>query len=485
LQQFGKYKFEIGKYKNLKLKIMKNAFFKEPKVLALAIIALVVLTINFIGCKKSSNEPQVQNFQNPSKTGVIGGNPISINNLPYQAAIFFNGNFNAGGVILNENWILTAAHVVTYPNSNTQIESNKITVKLGSSNVNDGVSYNADMIIRHANYNSSQIYDDIALIHLSTPISFNANISAISYSTSGDADVVVDMPATVSGWGAVSYNSSSGSATYPNTLFAANVKISSISPTIIYTSSTSTGSQQAPCFGDSGGPLVVDIAGVGKVLVGVVNGWGDCNVGAKGYAKVSGYASWILEKTGITRTFYNRLNGRSFYKNTCQSNVSYPLPVNYIVPAKKYSSTVSQADADAMALAEINQNGQQIANAQGACYLTMATPRSTNRYPFGSHGTRYIENITWNASLTPSDTHVKIELIELRSINFPGFNTYAYDYVVNQVINPAAPNTGQLLNGLDSDLLGSNIVRKSYQIRITGLTSGLYYLSDDFDLDYD
>ena len=43
---------------------------------------------------------------------VIGGNAIDISQRPYQAAVFIDGYFNGGGVVISPNHILTADHVV-------------------------------------------------------------------------------------------------------------------------------------------------------------------------------------------------------------------------------------------------------------------------------------------------------------------------------------------------------------------------------------
>lgn len=43
---------------------------------------------------------------------IIGGSAVNITERPYQAAVFVNGTFNGGGVIISNRWILTAAHVV-------------------------------------------------------------------------------------------------------------------------------------------------------------------------------------------------------------------------------------------------------------------------------------------------------------------------------------------------------------------------------------
>ena len=43
---------------------------------------------------------------------VVGGRISEPGKWPWLVAILKNGNFHCGGVILDENWIMTAAHCV-------------------------------------------------------------------------------------------------------------------------------------------------------------------------------------------------------------------------------------------------------------------------------------------------------------------------------------------------------------------------------------
>lgn len=280
-------------------------------------IFIIVVFAIFVGsCKKEkksiSEDPENSTMSIKNKLkDVIGGNQISINDAPYQVAVFRSDGGKAGGVILSENWILTAAHVVTDGSNGQQLVANQITIKAGSTNVNGGVTLNVDQIIRHPNYTSSSINNDIALIRLATPLSYDVNILPINYDKNA-ASVAVNDLAIVSGWGLLSYDVGSHSGTGTVDLYAAEVRISTVEPNFLFTSSTGS-SQQAPCYGDSGGPLTIGSGYTGKLLVGIVNGWGDCNVGAKGYARVSTYADWILSETGITGipAIYTSISGPS------------------------------------------------------------------------------------------------------------------------------------------------------------------------------
>ena len=67
-----------------------------------------------------------------------------------------------------------------------------------------------------------------------------------------------------------------------------------------------------------------------------------------------------------TSTWYNKEQKKSFTKNDCPDG-KVGTSVEYVVAAGKYSSTVSQEDADQKAIDEIEQNGQQNANLEGEC----------------------------------------------------------------------------------------------------------------------
>ncbi len=64
--------------------------------------------------------------------------------------------------------------------------------------------------------------------------------------------------------------------------------------------------------------------------------------------------------------FYNEWKSGVFYKNDCAGNLTGS-QVTYIVPENTYSSIVSKADADALAQADVYNNGQAYANINGTC----------------------------------------------------------------------------------------------------------------------
>jgi Family of unknown function (DUF5977) len=71
---------------------------------------------------------------------------------------------------------------------------------------------------------------------------------------------------------------------------------------------------------------------------------------------------YVLVKENFTNTAQSGI----YRRNNCASTQTSS-SVKYTVPAGKYSSAVSQADADAKAQADLTANGQKNANAQGTC----------------------------------------------------------------------------------------------------------------------
>lgn len=72
----------------------------------------------------------------------------------------------------------------------------------------------------------------------------------------------------------------------------------------------------------------------------------------------------------ITIKWYNVEMKQSFQKNDCLVTETGSM-VEYVVPARKYSSNISQEDADNKAKADIESNGQDYANENGTCETSL------------------------------------------------------------------------------------------------------------------
>jgi|GEM_PF-703790 len=87
---------------------------------------------------------------------------------------------------------------------------------------------------------------------------------------------------------------------------------------------------------------------------------------ASAYIYANGQANANANGTCIyTGEYFNTVLNQSFQKNNCTSGTG--AHVIYTVPARTYSSEISQADADAQAAADATANGQAYANSIGDC----------------------------------------------------------------------------------------------------------------------
>lgn len=183
--------------------------------------------------------------------------------------------------MLNQNWVLTAAHCVYYVQGINEIG-------MGSVFLNKQKMVPVSKIIWNPTYNNNTKANDVALIKLAQPAS--GNIEFISLGNIPDK-----VPALLSGWGLTS----SGS---PNQLQWINLNVIDYNACKSYWGNyvsvnqvcTLNGIGQGFCYGDSGGPLVYNGKEVGIVSfinkeVGCAKGFPDV------YARTASYANWITQ----------------------------------------------------------------------------------------------------------------------------------------------------------------------------------------------
>ncbi|MGE8537064.1 MAG: DUF5977 domain-containing protein [Chryseobacterium sp.] len=83
--------------------------------------------------------------------------------------------------------------------------------------------------------------------------------------------------------------------------------------------------------------------------------------------------------------FYNDEMSNYFIKNNCPVGLVGERYL-YVVPEKKYSSTISKYDADLQAVNDLKNNGQSQANLYGNCIPSTCTFNSSNAVPYLSAG---------------------------------------------------------------------------------------------------
>ena len=234
---------------------------------------------------------------------IVGGEDANIQDYPYQAALLSTGGWSyayCGASIINEYWILTAAHCVEGESaSNTGVR-----VGNSASYAQGGTTYDAAEIITHPNYNGNTMNNDIALIRLEDPITFNNYTQPVVLMCDQQVELGVEDPGEMSwitGWG-----EDEGTANNPNQLQVVSVPITTtsnygnnqIDPDMIMAGYSDGGYDS--CQGDSGGPMVV-LAADGETFLqcGIVSwGYGCAEAGYPGvYARVSYFIDWICDNT--------------------------------------------------------------------------------------------------------------------------------------------------------------------------------------------
>ncbi|KAK4293236.1 hypothetical protein Pmani_034048 [Petrolisthes manimaculis] len=231
---------------------------------------------------------------------IVGGVQATVNEYPWQAALMYSNSQFCGGSLINDRYVLTAAHC-TEDLTASDISVNLAEFNLAQTSETDLVSRSVSSIIQHSGYNPSTLVNDIALLKLSSPVTVRSDLLPVCMPP--PRPLYNGWTATVTGWGTTS---SGGSA--PNTLREVNVPVlsnkacqntgygsSAIFPTMLCAGRTGRDS----CQGDSGGPLVVRDGGGNYDQIGVVSwGYGCGDNGYPGvYTRVNSYLDWIKANT--------------------------------------------------------------------------------------------------------------------------------------------------------------------------------------------
>ncbi|XP_033254378.1 trypsin delta [Drosophila miranda] len=220
---------------------------------------------------------------------IVGGTATTISSFPWQISLQRSGSHSCGGSVYSASIVVTAAHCLQ------SVSASTLQVRAGSTYWSSGGTVvKVASFKNHEGYNANTMVNDIAVIRLSSALSLSSTIKAIGLASSAPANGAA---ASVSGWGTLSY----GSSSIPTTLQYVNVNIVSqsqcASSTYGYGSEIKStmicaySSGKDACQGDSGGPLVS-----GGVLVGVVSwGYGCAYANYPGvYADVAALRSWVV-----------------------------------------------------------------------------------------------------------------------------------------------------------------------------------------------
>ncbi|XP_053546024.1 transmembrane protease serine 4-like [Bombina bombina] len=226
---------------------------------------------------------------------IVGGTTTTIDKWPWQVSLQYMGQHTCGGSILNQRWILTAAHC--FPKIQQQVD--RWRVQYGVTTLTFTFAAAVDKIFLHSQYILERKPYDIALIKLKSDLRFSESAKPVCLP--GSNMIVPDNAQLwVTGWG----HTSEGGVLASQLQEVAINKIPTALCNIEYNNQIVESMLCAgrlsggfdTCQGDSGGPLVMSGDSSSWVQVGIVS-WGDgCGRKNKAgvYTSVPWYLDWIF-----------------------------------------------------------------------------------------------------------------------------------------------------------------------------------------------
>lgn len=236
---------------------------------------------------------------------IVGGNDANITDYPYQIEILVDNDHTCGGSILNNKFILTAAHCFL------SINTSQVTVRVGSSySTKEGEVIQAANITSHSGFNPSVNFNyenDVAIVELATNLTYSAG-AAPTVLPSSTTTFEDGQASNATGWGLLTDSGPLSERLQVVTIPLITTETCQ-AQTIYSTQVTSkmfcAGEEgKSTCTGDSGGPLVSN-----GVQLGIVSWGGTCG-GARTpavYVKVSEYLQFIDDVISQSKLAYSNI----------------------------------------------------------------------------------------------------------------------------------------------------------------------------------
>ncbi|XP_064463745.1 proclotting enzyme-like [Ornithodoros turicata] len=246
---------------------------------------------------------------------IVGGRESDPGSWPWMTAIYINtGGVNSaacGGALVTPRHVVTAAHCVVVGHRASNLPPSVFTARLGDHNLvrSDDNAQAFDVRVvgveRHADFEPRTFKNDIAVLTLEKPVTFNKFVRPVCLPFGDDfgGRDLTGYHGFVTGWGTTAFNGEGSDVLKEaqiriwdepkcKTAFKKEVPISDV-----YLCAGDGEGRKDSCQGDSGGPFVLPDNGR-FYLIGVVSFGKRCaSVGYPGvYTRVTKFMPWILER---------------------------------------------------------------------------------------------------------------------------------------------------------------------------------------------
>ncbi|KAK9889389.1 hypothetical protein WA026_004663 [Henosepilachna vigintioctopunctata] len=242
---------------------------------------------------------------------IVGGKNAGTGSWPWQAALYKEGEFQCGGSLLSNRWIISAGHCF-YKSQEYWV------ARLGALRRSTVLPSPYEQlkpiqkIFIHPGYENNGFVNDIALLRMKTSVTFSDYIRPVCLPKLEES-LEDDVQCTILGWGQLS----EVGRIFPDTLQEVQLPVISTSEcrkrTVflplyniteeMFCAGYDRGGRDA-CLGDSGGPLICPEENGRWVIHGITsNGYGCARANRPGvYTKVSSYIKWIQDYLTIRDT---------------------------------------------------------------------------------------------------------------------------------------------------------------------------------------
>ncbi|EDL22700.1 mCG145360, partial [Mus musculus] len=236
----------------------------------------------------------------PVQSRIVGGFKCEKNSQPWHVAVYRYTQYLCGGVLLDPNWVLTAAHCYddnykVWLGKNNLFKDEPSAQHRFVSKAIPHPGFNMSLMRKHIRFLEYDYSNDLMLLRLSKPADITDTVKPITLPTE---EPKLGSTCLASGWGSITPTKFQ----FTDDLYCVNLKllpnedcakahIEKVTDAMLCAGEMDGGKDT--CKGDSGGPLICD-----GVLQGITS-WGHTPCGEPDmpgvYTKLNKFTSWIKD----------------------------------------------------------------------------------------------------------------------------------------------------------------------------------------------